>query len=67
MKKPKTFDCVEMMHRGAERIYEITKDMTLEEEIVYWRERDRLFQEEHNRRAAGNAPRESSAAGISPL
>jgi hypothetical protein len=37
--KNKKFDCVEMMHRGAERIREITKDMTEEEELAYWRAR----------------------------
>ena len=33
----KSFDCVEMMDRGALRIYEVTKDMTMEEELTYWR------------------------------
>jgi len=37
--KKKTFDCVEMMHRGALRIYEETKGMTVQEELAYWRER----------------------------
>jgi len=37
--KTKTFDCVEMMHRGALRIYEETKGMTVQEELAYWRER----------------------------
>lgn len=35
----KSFDCVEMMDRGALRIYEATKDMTVEEELAYWRSR----------------------------
>lgn len=35
--KTKSFDCVEMMDRGALRIYEETKDMTVEEELAYWR------------------------------
>ena len=35
--KAKSFDCVEMMDRGALRIYEETKDMTVEEELAYWR------------------------------
>ena len=35
--KTKTFDCVEMMHRGALRIHEEVKDMTVEEELAYWR------------------------------
>jgi hypothetical protein len=37
--KTKTFDCVEMMHRGALRIYEETKGMIVQEELAYWRER----------------------------
>ncbi len=39
MTKKKRFDCVEMMHEGALRIYEETKDMTKEEELAYWHER----------------------------
>lgn len=34
----KKFDCVEMKRRGADRIYEETKDMTLAEELAYWQE-----------------------------
>ena len=37
--KTKKFDCVEMMHREASRIYQETKDMSVEEELVYWRKR----------------------------
>lgn len=37
--KTKTFDCVEMMHRGGLRVYEETKDMTVEEELAFWRKR----------------------------
>lgn len=36
--KTKTFDCVEMMHRGALRIYEETKGMSVAEELAYWRQ-----------------------------
>lgn len=44
--KTKTFDCVEMKRRGAMRIYEATKDLTLEQEIEYWRRRNEEFQRE---------------------
>jgi hypothetical protein len=44
--KTKTFDCVEMKRRGSQRIYETIKDMTIEQEIAYWRERSRRFREE---------------------
>ena len=37
--KKKKFDCVEMKRKGAEQIYQITKDMTLEEELEYWRKK----------------------------
>ena len=46
MPRTKAFDCVEFQHRGALRIYEATKDMTREEELAYWAERNRLFREE---------------------
>jgi hypothetical protein len=35
----KTFDCVEMKRKGARRVYEATKDMSLDEEVAYWRTR----------------------------
>ena len=35
----KSFDCVEMMDRATLRIYEGTKDMTVDEELAYWRMR----------------------------
>ena len=37
--KKKSFDCVEMKRKGARRVYEATKDMTVEQEIEYWRHR----------------------------
>ena len=30
------FDCVEMMHRGAELVREQTKGMSPEEELAFW-------------------------------
>ena len=42
----KTFDCVEMKREGARRIYEQIKDMTLEQEIEYWRRRSEEFRQE---------------------
>lgn len=35
--KIKTFDCVEMKHRGAERVMARLKGMTLEEQVAYWK------------------------------
>ena len=37
--KNKTFDCIAMKRRGAEKIYDQTKDLTLEEELAYWQQR----------------------------
>jgi hypothetical protein len=36
--KKKTFDCVEMMHKGAERVRRQVEGMTIEEELAYWRQ-----------------------------
>lgn len=43
----KTFDCVQMKRRGAVRIYEETKGMTLDEQIEYWRKRTEEFRQWH--------------------
>ena len=37
--KTKPFDCVEMMHKGAKRIYESTKGMSRKAELVHWQNR----------------------------
>ena len=37
--KTKRFDCVEMKRKGAQKVYEATKHMTLEEEVEYWLKR----------------------------
>lgn len=36
----KTFDAIEMKRQGALRIYEETKDMSLDQELAYWRKHD---------------------------
>ena len=43
MKTKKTFDCVEMKRRGAERIYNQVANMTLKEQLIFWRERTDLL------------------------
>ena len=59
--KTKTFDCVEMKRRGAERIYELTKDMSFEEEVEFWRKRNEEFMRKQERLRAerGGAARPS--------
>ena len=34
--KTKTFDCVEMKRRGAEKVRRATQGMTREEELAFW-------------------------------
>jgi hypothetical protein len=52
--KTKIFDCVEMQHRGGQRIHEATKNMTFEQKVAYWQERNRQFREEQERIMARN-------------
>lgn len=55
MKKKKTFDCVEMQHRGGQKVQQETRGMTLEEEVAYWHRRT----EELRRRQAAEGAREA--------
>lgn len=48
-KTKKSFDCVEMMHEGALRIYEETKDMTKEQELAYWQRKNEEARKKHPR------------------
>ncbi|MBM3475966.1 MAG: hypothetical protein FJX75_22075 [Armatimonadetes bacterium] len=41
----KTPDCVKWQHEGGDRIYEATKDLSREELIAWWEERNREFVE----------------------
>jgi hypothetical protein len=41
--KTKTFDCVEMKRRGAMRVHERLKDMTVEQQVEYWHRRNEEF------------------------
>ena len=47
--KTKTFDCVEMKRRGAERLRQRLAGMTLEEEIEFWRQRSEQFERDQDR------------------
>ena len=50
----KKFDCVEMKRKGARKVYEATKNMSLEEEVEYWRQRTieaRRSLQSHNKSA----------------
>lgn len=52
--KTKTFDCVEMKRRGAARIHERLKNMTLQQKIDYWHWRSQAFRSDQGQ-AAGEA------------
>jgi hypothetical protein len=51
--KAKTFDCVEMKHRGAAKVREQTKGMTLEQELAFWRERSRILRQRQEKAKEG--------------
>jgi hypothetical protein len=46
MNKP--FDCVEMKHQGSDRIRQETKNMSVDEEIRYWKEKPRNLPNKKN-------------------
>jgi hypothetical protein len=56
--KSKTIDCVEMKRRGALRVHEQLKGMTVDQQIEYWRRRSEEFRRELERLRA--------RAGIAP-
>ena len=45
-------DCIELQHQGGARIRALTKDMTVEEQVAYWKTRtDELRQLQREVRA----------------
>jgi hypothetical protein len=56
----KTFDCVEMKRRGGQRVYELVKGMTPEQEAEFWRQRTEAFL------AQREAKRAKAAASATP-
>ncbi len=56
MKEP---DCVAMKRRGAQQIYEQTKNMTLDEQLQYWQQRTgELRRRQQQRRNTQRAAKE---------
>jgi hypothetical protein len=43
--KTKTYDCVDMIEKTQEELYEVLKNMTVEEEAEYWREETEKLRE----------------------
>ncbi len=37
----KTFDCVELQHRGGQKVQAKLAEMTLDEQVAYWERRGR--------------------------
>ena len=64
----KTFDCVTMKRRGAEKIYEQIAGMTTEQELAFWQQRtDILKQRQHVVRNKRRKPgRAVSRPGLAP-
>ena len=55
--KTKTFDCVEMKHRGAKKILAKIEHMTKEEVLAFWQERSQILrQRQKTARGQHNAP-----------
>jgi hypothetical protein len=62
--KAKTFDCVKMMHRGAQRIRKQTAGMSKDQELAFWRERSVNFKQRQKtvvRHAQSRRNRESGS------
>jgi hypothetical protein len=45
----KSFDCVEMKHKGAELIYKKTAEFSREEELQFWKEKTISLKNQKNR------------------
>ena len=51
--KTKTFDCVEMKHKASLRIYEDTKNLSLDQRIAYWQQKSDEFLKKQQERKFG--------------
>ena len=47
--KSEKFDCVDMMHKGAESISQETAGMSRHEKFLYWQKQDKLFEQKYQR------------------
>ncbi len=46
MRKPKSFDCVEMMHEAGRRVADRLRGMTTEQRLDYWRRQTEALRRE---------------------
>jgi len=44
--KRRAFDCVAMKRQAADEVYELTKDMSFEEKVAFWRRESAAFLKE---------------------
>ena len=61
--KTKRFDCVDMMHRGAKRIYRATKDLARDAELEFWQQKAAQLRANHAKpaRKPGRARKQRKA------
>ncbi len=59
--KTKTFDCVEMKHKGAEKVRGKIEGMTREQELALWRESSQALRQ-HQETIIKQKKRDKSAA-----
>jgi hypothetical protein len=61
--KDKTFDCVEMMHRGQEELQKRLQGMSDEEQLAFWRRQSEEFKKSVEEARRKRQADEESAAG----
>jgi hypothetical protein len=54
--KAQKFDCVEMMHRGAEEVRKKIRGMTKKEEIAFWRRRSQKLRQRQSKTPGEGKP-----------
>jgi hypothetical protein len=52
MKTGKSFDCVEMKHRAAERVHKELKGKSVEQRVAYWQNEKRAMEKRLGRSKA---------------
>jgi len=55
--KEKPFSCIALQHRGAKKIYEETKNLTIAEELVYWQQHSSKLQKHSSKKMSEHSPR----------
>ncbi len=53
--KAKQFSCIALQRRGAEKIYQETKNLTIAEELVYWQQQTKELQQRRSKKSANIA------------